>query len=193
MRWVCRSTLFSADAEHPNNHRKRMNTIDLIVCLVLAAAVWNGCRQGFIMQLGSLAALLAGLWLAARYADAAGAWLRLDGEVRCAGGFAAVFVATLLAAGIVARLLRKIFHWVGFGLPDRLLGAAVSVVKYLLLLSVLFALFDRLNAGGSLIKAQTLETSRTYRPVMRLSKELEPFIERIGGGEWGGTNTDGKQ
>jgi len=170
-----------------------MNPIDLIVCLVLAVAVWNGCRLGFIVQLGSLIALIAGVWLAARYADAAGAWLRLDAEVRCAGGFAAVFVATILAAGIGARLLRKIFHWVGFGLPDRLLGVTVSVLKYLLLLSVLFALFDRLNADRSLAKEEILETSRTYRPVMRLSEELLPFIERIGGGEEGDTNTDGKR
>lgn len=170
-----------------------MNTIDLIVCLVLAIAVWNGCRLGFIVQLCSLLALLAGVWLAARYADAAGAWLRLDEEVRCAGGFAAVFVATLLAAGIEARLLRKIFHWVGFGLPDRLLGIAVSALKYLLLLSVLFTLFDRLNADRSLAGEETLETSRTYRPVMRLSEELLPLLERIGGGEECDTNTDGKR
>ena len=27
-----------------------MNTIDLIVCLILALAVWNGWRQGFVMH-----------------------------------------------------------------------------------------------------------------------------------------------
>ena len=44
-----------------------MNTIDLIVCLILALAVWNGWRQGFVMQICSLAGIVAGIWLASRY------------------------------------------------------------------------------------------------------------------------------
>ena len=44
-----------------------MNTLDLIVCLVLALAVWNGWRQGFILQVCSLAGIVAGIWLAAQF------------------------------------------------------------------------------------------------------------------------------
>jgi len=54
-----------------------LNTLDLIVCLVLALAVWNGWRQGFVVQICSLAGIVAGIWIAARFgaqgAEAAGA------------------------------------------------------------------------------------------------------------------------
>ena len=72
-----------------------MNAIDLIVCLVLALAVWNGWRQGFVVQVCSLAGVVAGIWLAAHYGGRVGAWLELDGEFAAAGGFAAVLVAAL--------------------------------------------------------------------------------------------------
>ena len=73
-----------------------MNTIDLIVCLILALAVWNGWRQGFVMQICSLAGIVAGIWLASRYGVYVGAWLKLDATVSAAGGFVVVLLACLL-------------------------------------------------------------------------------------------------
>lgn len=157
-----------------------MNVIDLIVCLVLALALWNGWRQGFIVQVCSLAAIVLGIWLAARYGAQVGAWLRLDARFEAAGGFAAVLVATVLAVAIAARVLRKLFHFAGFGLPDILLGIAVSVVKYLLVMSALVAAFDRINADHKLVEARTIEKSRSYKPLLRLSESLFPFLEWVG-------------
>ena len=110
-----------------------MNTIDLIVCLILALAVWNGWRQGFVMQICSLAGIVAGIWLASRY-----------------------------------------------GVYDIVLGIAVSVLKYMLVLSVLFSAFDSLNEDYTLVGPQTIEKSKSYKPVMRLSEAVFPFLEWVG-------------
>jgi len=158
-----------------------VNTIDFIMLLVLAAAVWNGWRRGFIVQVCSLAAIVAGLWCAAHFGAAAGGMLRLDPEVQAAGGFAAVLLAVLLVAAIVARLLRGLFRFVGFGPLDIVLGVAVSVLKYLLVASALFAAFDRLNADYSLVARETVERSKCYGPVLRLSQSLFPFVGRAAG------------
>ena len=106
-----------------------MNTIDLIVCLILALAVWNGWRQGFVMQICSLAGIVAGIWLASRYGVYVGAWLKLDATVSAAGGFVVVLLAVILLVAVAGRLVRKLFHFAGFGFPDIVLGIAVSVLK----------------------------------------------------------------
>ena len=93
-----------------------MNAIDLIVCLVLALAVWNGWRQGFVVQVCSLAGVVAGIWLAAHYGGRVGAWLELDGEFAAAGGFAAVLVAVVLAVAVAARLVRRLCRFAGLGI-----------------------------------------------------------------------------
>ena len=131
-----------------------MNTIDLLVCLVLVLAVWNGWRQGFIVQIFSLAGIVAGIWLAARFGAEVGALLRLDEEVAAAGGFVTVLIVVVLVVAIAARLVRRLFHFAGFGVADILLGIAVSVVKYVLVMSVLFSAFSRLNADYTLVKRQ---------------------------------------
>lgn len=157
-----------------------MNTIDLIVCLVLVLAVWNGWRQGFVVQVCSLLGVVAGIWLAARYGAAAGELLRLDASVAAPGGFVVVLLAVILAVALAARVLRKLFRFAGFGIPDIVLGIAVSVLKYGLILSVLFSAFGTLNEDYCLVGPETVEQSRTYEPVRHLSDAVFPFLERLG-------------
>ncbi|KAA2897990.1 CvpA family protein [Alistipes onderdonkii] len=77
-----------------------MNTIDLIVCLMLVLAVWNGWRQGFVMQVCSLAGIIAGIWVASRYGAEVGAWLKLDETISAAGGFVVVLLAVVLSTAV---------------------------------------------------------------------------------------------
>ena len=149
-----------------------MNTLDLIVCLVLALAVWNGWRQGFVVQICSLAGIVAGIWIAARFGAQVGGWLRLDDEVAAAGGFVTVLVAVILVVAIAGRVVRKVFHFAGLGVADTLLGIAVSVLKYLLVLSVLFS--------ACLVGPRTIERSKSYKPVRWLSESIFPFLEWVG-------------
>ena len=157
-----------------------MNTIDFIVLLVLVVAVWNGWRRGFIVQVCSLAAIAAGLWCAVHYGESAGALLRLDPSVRSAGGFVAVLVVAIVAIAVAARVLRRLFRFAGFGTLDIALGIAVSVVKYMMVTSALFAAFDKFNADYSLAGRRTVESSKCYRPVLRLSEAIFPFVEWVG-------------
>lgn len=157
-----------------------MNTIDLIVLLVLAVAVWNGWRKGFIVQVCSLLAIVAGLWCAAHYGYVVGEALRLDESVRSAGGFAVVLVGAVLAVAVAARAVRGVFRFAGLGTFDLVLGIAVSVFKYMLVLSALFAAFDKFNADYSLVSESAVASSKCYRPVLRLSEAVFPWAERLG-------------
>ena len=145
-----------------------MNTIDLVVYLVLALALFEGWRRGAILQICSLAGLVAGIWLAARYGAAVGTWLGIDPAASAAGGFAAVLVATVIAVAVLARI------------PDILLGIAVAVLKYLLLLSVAFAALESLNADYGLVNRETVVSSRWFGPVRGLSDRLLPFLDWVG-------------
>ena len=157
-----------------------MNTIDLIVCLVLLVAVWCGFRRGVILQVCSLAGIVLGIWLAARYGAEVGALLHLEERFAAAGGFVTVLVVVILAVALLGRLLRKLFHFAGFGVPDVVLGIVVSVAKYLLVLSVLFSAFDALNEDYCLVGPRTIERSKSYKPVRWLSESIFPFLEWVG-------------
>lgn len=86
-----------------------MSVIDLIVGLLMLWAVFNGWRQGLILQLCSLAGIVLGAWLGIRFGTEAGALLHLDEEFAAAGGFLAVFVVVLIAVAVRGTAVRKVF------------------------------------------------------------------------------------
>ena len=63
-----------------------MSVIDLIVGLLMLWAVFNGWRQGLILQLCSLAGIVLGGWLGIRPGAPGGGQLPLGGEVGGAAG-----------------------------------------------------------------------------------------------------------
>ena len=65
----------------------QMNVFDLIVYLALAWAVFNGWRRGFLLQLLSLVAVVAGVYVAIKYGSQAGALLGLEGTTASIIGF----------------------------------------------------------------------------------------------------------
>lgn len=156
-----------------------MNLFDLLVYIVLALAVWNGWRRGCILQMCSLAGLFIAVWLAARFGAEVGRFVGLEGETVAPGGFVIVLLAALCAAAVVGRALRKLLHFAGLGFIDVLLGIAVAVVKYVLLLSVLFTAFGWTNAQWRLVDPQTIERSKTYRPLLQVADRIFPFVERV--------------
>ena len=153
-----------------------MNILDLIICLVLLVALFNGWRKGFILQLCSLVAVVAAIVLASRYGAEAGAFLKLDAQYAEAGGFVVVLLVAMLVITLAARLVRKIFHFAGFGLVDILLGVTVAAAKYLLLLSLAFAAFEKINVNHSLLSKEKIEASKGYVPVRNLSRQILPFV-----------------
>lgn len=156
-----------------------MNIFDLLVCVVLALAVWNGWRQGCIVQLCGLAGLIVAVWLAARFGPEVGRLCGFDESVAVPAGFAIVLLAALCVAALLGRSIRKLLHFAGLGFADVVLGIAVAIVKYLVLLGVLFTAFDRLNADFRFVEPQTLERSKTYRPILRVAEWVFPFVERM--------------
>lgn len=157
-----------------------MNTIDLIIGLILLVAVWGGWRQGFIVQVCSLAGIVIGIWIASRYGPQVGEWLRLDEQVAVPGGFVAVLVVVVLVVAVAARLVRGLFRFAGFGIPDHLLGVGVSVFKYVLLIGALLSAFDRLNEDYTLVGPQTVEQSKLYKPTIKLADRVLPFFKWVG-------------
>ena len=151
-----------------------MNTLDLIVCLVLALAVWNGWRQGFVVQICSLAGIVAGIWIAARFGAQVGGWLRLDDEVAAAGGFVTALVVVILVVAIAGRVVRKVFHFAGLGVADTLLGIALALLQAVLLLGLAFKATDYFDP--ELIARSTREESKCYAPVMCVADKIFPSL-----------------
>lgn len=156
-----------------------MNVFDMILYISLLWAVLSGLKRGFLLQLLALAAVVAALLLAAEYGTALGRALGIDGRYCAVAGFIILFLAVLLAAGIAGRMVRAVFRFAGLGAADAVLGAAFSVAKVLLIISVLFSWFDALNGEGEWVSRQSVEQSRWFAPVAGLTDRVTPWFEEL--------------
>ena len=67
-----------------------MNIIDIILLAVALWAIYDGVRDGLLVQIGGVAALVVGAWLAFRYAERVGIWFGMNGAEASVAGFIAV-------------------------------------------------------------------------------------------------------
>jgi len=121
-----------------------MTIFDYAVLGVLAVSILLSVMRGAVRELLSLAgwvvAFMAAKSMAASFAPLLPASIE-DASIRMSVAFIAIFLATLLAMGLVAILASAMIKTVGLGFVDRFLGSLFGLVRGLLvvLLMVLVA------------------------------------------------------
>ncbi|MGI8770611.1 MAG: CvpA family protein [Acidobacteriaceae bacterium] len=127
-----------------------MTPVDWIIVAILAISIVTAFVHGFFVEVFSLAGLIAGVLIAAMYYTGVAAFLgRFIASPTIAGAtaFVLVAVAVMIAASLIGRMLRSLFHRVGLGWMDRLAGGAFGAIKgYLLVMlavTAMLAFFPR--------------------------------------------------
>lgn len=155
---------------------KEFNFFDVVTILVALWAIIAGWRRGVILQLCSLIGIILSLVLASACGESVGRILNFGEGWATPAGFLIVAVVTLLGVLLVGWLMRKIVKSAGLEAMDILLGIVLSLLKWLLLLSALYAAIGAANRYLGVIDESTLNKSYTYRPVTAVSEYVLPFI-----------------
>ncbi len=151
-----------------------MSVIDIIIVLILAYAIFDGFREGLVVQACSVVGLLISVWVGMRYGDLVARFLQIDGDHSSVWGFVIVVLLAILLVGVAARLARKILRFAGLGIVDRILGVAISVIKTLVIMSLLFSAFGFINRNVEIVNNNTLANSKLYRPIVDLTNWATP-------------------
>ncbi len=147
--------------------------IDLFIIVVVAWAVFSGWRHGFVKELFNLLGVVAGLIIAAivyllfhKYLGIHGS--TVDDILNVVAFFILVIFLPIGLGFICGPLTRFVKRDLHMGLPNSLLGAAVSLVKFLLIVSFAFNTMAQL----SILDTGRTASSHLYRPVCALLQVL---------------------
>ena len=152
-----------------------MNFFDILTRVALVWAVISGWRSGFVSQLLGLLGIVLGVALSVRYGAAVGELFHIDARFSAVAGFLITFVATLIVATILAKLIARVLSFVGLGWVNTLLGIILSVVKGLLVLSLLYASIYALNANLQFVEPQYFDSSISFDVVRKCAEPLFKF------------------
>ncbi len=155
-----------------------MNILDGIILIVLCYSLFSGFRSGVVAQLFSVVGVVLAIWLGSLFGGNVIAMLGWDSSTSKIWGFLITFVLVLIGAAILSRTLRVLVRFVGLGIVDNILGMALSLAKYLIIISILFTSLIGFNNSYKLFSDKDLRSSRLFYPIASLS-EYFPVWEWI--------------
>lgn len=156
-----------------------MWVFDIILGIPLIYAAYSGFRDGIVVQLGGIAGLIIGIYLAFRYGDALGMWLGFDESFSAVGGFLLMIIAVLIAIAILGRITKGLFKFAGLGLFDSVGGLVLGIAKMALMLSVLLIIFEAINQRKHWASQKTIDSSVLYNPIREVSTLAFPYIDFV--------------
>lgn len=126
-----------------------MSSADIVLAVFLLIGAVSGYRQGFLMALFSLAALVLGIIGAFKLLGEAMVWLAAQFDISESVlpyvAFAVVFIAILIAVILVGKIIKISIDKTFLGRVDQAAGSLLGILKAAFLLSVCLWILDVLN------------------------------------------------
>jgi len=120
-----------------------MNLLDLVIIAMMIFLVVRGIFRGFFMEVGSLAGVILGVWLANHYQPQMTNYLKAylpSGNFLPMISFAVIFVIVFVLCNLLGWSLKVIMKKAFFGWADRTLGAGLAISKGIIITYLIIVL-----------------------------------------------------
>ena len=158
-----------------------MNYIDLILAIFLLWAAYKGFKNGLIIEVASLAALILGIFGAIKFSGLTADFLveqfDLTTQYLSLIAFAITFVCIVIVVHLLARFLDKLVKAIALGFINRLAGIVFGVVKIAFILSIVLVILDAVNQKANFVPKEKLEKSLLYGPVFNFAPAIFPYLD----------------
>lgn len=161
-----------------------MIIIDWILLILLLVGALKGWHQGAIRQVVSLLAFFVGLIVAKACYMALGDTLspHLNNNTTLANtlAFILIWIIVPVALGLIGELLSKVLgKLLVLGTANRLLGAGVGILKYVVILGAFVWVF----ATTGILSKQTMDSSRLCKPMKAVPEAIYSMLINKDAGE----------
>ena len=155
-----------------------MNWLDIVLAIPLLWFMYKGFRNGLIIELASLAALILGIYVALHFSFYVKEYLVDNFEIADQYiniiAFAITFLIVAIVVYIAGKIIHKLINIVALGFLNRLAGGIFGLLKAALVLSVILYFLNGFSSG--LIKDDIKENSILYDPIESIVPLIMPRL-----------------
>ncbi len=158
-----------------------MNFVDIVLIIPIGYFAFKGFKNGFIIEVCTLLALLVGIYAGIHFSDGTANLLKEKWSFDSPYLPTIAFTLTFLAIGAMVyfggKFLEKVVDISGLSIVNKLLGVAFAIIKALYLLSVVLVIFESYDEKSHFIEPETKSNSMLYKPIMDLSESTIPQLK----------------
>jgi len=158
-----------------------MPVLDIVLLALFIPALIIGVVKGLVTQIVSLAAVIVGAIIAARFAPdlTKVAMLQFDSDEKvtyiiC---FILIFLVCALIMALVGHLITKLFKAATLGWLNRLLGGIFAIFTTALLIGLLISAFEGLNQSWGLVDPERFGELKVYPRLRDFATGILPQIK----------------
>ncbi len=147
-----------------------MNSLDVVIIIALIFSFFLGWKLRALHLLGMLLSLVVGIWAANHYHHyAQGLVAALGPTFTPMAAWLLTFLAAAIAVSLVVTVVAKTFDLIRLQWLDRLLGAGLSMVFMLGLLSILLIMINVMAQANHWV---IMDKSLLAKPLLNITKPL---------------------
>ena len=159
-----------------------MGFLDIILCVLLVFAFYKGVVNGLFVELASLISLIVGIYFAVKFSSFIKhilmGFVKWNPSTIQMVAFVLTFIIVVIAINILGKFLTGIANFAFLGWLNKLGGGFFRVLKTVLIISILFSVFEKINYNNFLAKKETLDNSLFYNPIQKIAGFVFPSIKK---------------
>ena len=158
-----------------------MGFLDIILGALLAYALYKGIRNGLFIELASLISLIVGIYVAIKFSSfmkgVLSGFVHWNPNTIQVVAFVLTFMLVVIGISIFAKILTQVNDLAFLGWLNKLGGGLFRVLKTVLIVSIVFTVFEKINYHNFLAKKETLDNSLFYNPIQKTAGYIFPSIK----------------
>ncbi|TDE46776.1 CvpA family protein [Flavobacterium rhamnosiphilum] len=158
-----------------------MGFLDIILGVLLAFALYKGIRNGLFVELASLVSLLAGIYFAIKFSsfikEILAGFVKWNPNTIQVIAFVLTFILVVIGISLLGKFLTGIADFAFLGWLNKLGGGFFRVLKTILIIGIVFKVFEKINYHNFIAKKETLDNSLFYNPIQKTAGFMYPSIE----------------
>jgi membrane protein required for colicin V production len=153
-----------------------MNYLDFAIVVPVLWGAFKGFKNGLISEVGAVASLLAGIWLATIFSVRGGeliaAHTSITPQYQQIAAFALIFFVVVVLCFIITNLLKRFFDAIRLTWLDKLAGIVFGIGKWLIIIAFVFFFAQTLIARYYAEPVEMIETSMFFKPLAGAAQSL---------------------
>ena len=158
-----------------------INFLDLLFCVLIVWAGYQGFRKGLIIELSTLVALIGGLYLGIKFSDLASNFIKdtvgFESEFLAIIAFSMIFVVVIVLVFWTGKNIERLLKLILLNFVNKLIGGVFGLLKGAIFIGAILTVITAYQDITRPLTGDVIEKSLLYRPLAKLSTTVIPALK----------------